>query len=89
MKTLSPAFFARDEHARRRCSPHSTGLAAAIIAGFVLSSRFDANGVAASIALGAWCCAGVLLLARRQRVRPVARSAGPAAAAADRGRARW
>lgn len=60
MKTLSPAFFARDDTATPLLATLA-GLAAAIIAGFVLSSRFNANGVAASIALGAWCCAGVLL----------------------------
>lgn len=60
MKTLSPAFFARDNTATPLYATLA-GLAAAIVAGFILSSRFGANGVAAAIALGAWCCAGALL----------------------------
>ncbi|MBR1216658.1 murein biosynthesis integral membrane protein MurJ [Bradyrhizobium sp. U87765 SZCCT0131] len=60
VKTLSPAFFARDNTAIPLWATLA-GLAAAVIAGLLLGPRFGANGVAVSIALGAWCCAGVLL----------------------------
>ena len=60
VKTFSPAFFARDDTATPLLATLS-GLAATVVAGFVLSPVFGANGVAASIALGAWCCAAVLL----------------------------
>jgi putative peptidoglycan lipid II flippase len=60
VKTLSPAFFARDDTATPLVAALS-GLAATVIVGFALSPRFGANGVAASIAIGAWCCAAILL----------------------------
>jgi putative peptidoglycan lipid II flippase len=60
MKTLSPAFFARDDTATPLLATLA-GLAMTVATGFVLGPLFHANGVAASIALGAWCCAGVLL----------------------------
>ncbi len=60
VKTLSPAFFARNDTATPLTATLA-GLALTIATGFALSSRFNANGVAASIALGAWCCAAVLL----------------------------
>ncbi|MGP8123503.1 MAG: murein biosynthesis integral membrane protein MurJ [Xanthobacteraceae bacterium] len=60
VKTLSPAFFARDDTATPLLATLA-GLAATVVAGFALSPRFGANGVAAAIALGAWCCAAILL----------------------------
>jgi putative peptidoglycan lipid II flippase len=60
MKTLSPAFFARDDTATPLIAT-LIGLAVTVVASFFLSSLFNANGVAAGIALGAWCCAGLLL----------------------------
>jgi putative peptidoglycan lipid II flippase len=60
MKTLSPAFFARNDTVTPLIATLA-GLAVAVITGFVLHSQFDAYGVAAAIALGAWCCAGLLL----------------------------
>jgi putative peptidoglycan lipid II flippase len=60
VKTLSPAFFARDDTATPLLAT-LTGLATAIITGFLFGSRLGADGVAICIALGAWSCAMVLL----------------------------
>jgi putative peptidoglycan lipid II flippase len=60
VKTLSPAFFARDDTATPLVAT-LCGLATTVVAGFALSPEFGASGVAAAIALGAWCSAGVLL----------------------------
>lgn len=60
VKTFSPAFFARDDTMTPLVAT-LCGLTATVVAGFALSPPFGANGVAASIALGAWCCAAVLL----------------------------
>ncbi len=60
VKTLSPAFFARDDTGTPLVAT-LCGLAATVIVGFAVTPQFGANGVAASIAFGAWCCAGVLL----------------------------
>jgi putative peptidoglycan lipid II flippase len=60
VKTFSPAFFARDDTATPLLATLA-GLVITVMAGFALSPRYNASGVAASIALGAWCCAGILL----------------------------
>lgn len=60
VKTLSPAFFARDDTSTPLVAMLA-GLAAAVISGFVLEPRFGANGVAGGIALGAWTAATILL----------------------------
>jgi putative peptidoglycan lipid II flippase len=60
VKTLSPAFFARDDTSTPLVAMLA-GLAAAVLAGFVLAPRFGANGVAGGIALGAWTVAAILL----------------------------
>lgn len=60
VKTLSPAFFARDDTGTPLLAMLA-GLAAAVVAGFILEPRFGANGVAGGIALGAWTVAAILL----------------------------
>lgn len=59
VKVLSPAFFAREDTKTPLIATLS-GLAAAVLSGLVLGQKFGVNGVAASISLGAWCCAAVL-----------------------------
>ena len=59
VKVLSPAFFARDNTMTPLIAT-LCGLAVAILAGLLLGPRFGANGVAASIALAAWCNAIIL-----------------------------
>jgi putative peptidoglycan lipid II flippase len=53
VKALSPAFFARHD-TRTPLLATLTGFAVAIISALVLGRWFGANGIAASIALGAW-----------------------------------
>lgn len=60
VKTLAPAFFARDNTMTPLIATLA-GVAIAVIAGAVLGSRFGANGVAASIALASWFSAALLL----------------------------
>jgi len=60
MTKLSPAFFARDDTATPLVAT-VFGLAVTVVASFLLSAQYGTNGVAAGIALGAWCYAGVLL----------------------------
>lgn len=61
-KTLSPAFFAREDTKTPLVATLS-GLAAAVVAGLLIGRGAGANGVAASIAIGSWVCA-IILLAR-------------------------
>jgi putative peptidoglycan lipid II flippase len=61
VKALSPAFFARDDTTTPLLAT-LVGLAVAVLAALLLQPRFGASGVAASVALAAWCCAGVLAL---------------------------
>lgn len=60
-KTLAPAFFAREDTKTPLVATLS-GLAAAVIAGLIIGRAAGANGVAASIAIGAWTCAIILLV---------------------------
>jgi putative peptidoglycan lipid II flippase len=60
VKTLSPAFFARDDTTTPLLATLK-GLAVAIVAALVLGRLFGAGGIAASIALGAWSSAISLL----------------------------
>ncbi|MGN6284955.1 MAG: murein biosynthesis integral membrane protein MurJ [Afipia sp.] len=60
VKTLAPAFFARDNTMTPLIATLS-GVAVAVVAAMVLGSRFGANGVAASIALASWFSAAILL----------------------------
>jgi putative peptidoglycan lipid II flippase len=62
VKTLAPAFFARD-NTQTPLIATLAGVAVAIVAGMALGSRFGANGVAASIALASWFSAALLLQA--------------------------
>jgi putative peptidoglycan lipid II flippase len=63
-KALSPAFFAR-ENMRAPLLATLTGFAVAIVAALALGRLFGTAGIAAAIALGAWCSALALLLAAR------------------------
>lgn len=60
-KTLSPAFFARDD-TRTPLIATLSGIAFAIIAGLVWGRNAGAAGVALSIAYGAWVCAIILII---------------------------
>lgn len=60
-KTLSPAFFAREDTKTPLVATLS-GLAIAVLAGLLIGRSSGANGVAASIAGGAWGCAIILLV---------------------------
>ena len=60
-KTLSPAFFARDD-TRTPLIATLSGIAAAIVAGLVAGRGGGASGVALSIAFGAWVCAIILIV---------------------------
>jgi putative peptidoglycan lipid II flippase len=62
VKALSPAFFARDD-TRTPLVATLKGLMVAILLALVLGRLFGADGIAASIALGAW--SGALSLIRR------------------------
>jgi putative peptidoglycan lipid II flippase len=62
VKALSPAFFARDD-TRTPLVATLKGFAVAILLALVLGRLFGADGIAASIALGAW--SGALSLIRR------------------------
>jgi putative peptidoglycan lipid II flippase len=62
VKALSPTFFARSD-TRTPLLATLKGLVAAIVLAVVLGRIFGANGIAASIALGAW--SGALALIRR------------------------
>jgi len=59
-KTLSPAFFARED-TRTPLIATLSGLAIAVLAGLLIGRSSGANGVAASIAAGAWGCALILI----------------------------
>ncbi len=60
VKALSPAFFARDDTGTPLLAT-LVGLAVAVLAALLLQSWSGASGIAASIALAAWSCAGVLI----------------------------
>jgi putative peptidoglycan lipid II flippase len=60
LKTLSPAFFARDD-TQTPLWATLQGLVVAILAGLLLGRLYGASGVAAGIALGAWGSALALL----------------------------
>jgi putative peptidoglycan lipid II flippase len=60
VKALSPAFFARDD-TRTPLLATLRGLAVAIVSAVVLGRIFGANGIAASIAAGAWSSAMALV----------------------------
>jgi putative peptidoglycan lipid II flippase len=60
VKTLAPAFFARDNTMTPLVATLA-GVAVAVVAASILGSRFGANGVAASIALASWFSAALLL----------------------------
>lgn len=60
VKTLSPAFFARNDTETPLIAT-LVGLASTVVAGFALKPSFGATGVAGAIVIGAWCCAVVLL----------------------------
>jgi putative peptidoglycan lipid II flippase len=62
VKSLSPAFFARDD-TRTPLLATLSGLAVTIVLAVVLGRLFGASGVAAGIAFGAW--SGALALIRR------------------------
>lgn len=59
MKVLSPAFFSRDD-TKTPLVATLTGLVVAVTCGLLFGRAYGANGVAASISLGAWCCAAIL-----------------------------
>ena len=59
MKVLSPAFFSRDD-TRTPLLATLAGLVVAVTCGLLFGRANGANGVAASISLGAWCCAAIL-----------------------------
>jgi len=61
IKALSPAFFAR-ENTHTPLLATLIGLIVAIGAAWKLGPSSGANGIAASIALAAWSCAGVLTI---------------------------
>jgi len=60
VKALSPAFFARDDTFTPLFAT-LTGFAVTIVLGVVLGHVYGANGIAASIALGAWSSAFTLI----------------------------
>lgn len=60
-KTLAPAFFAREDTKTPLVATLS-GIAAAVLASLLIGRIAGANGVAASIAIGAWVCAIILLM---------------------------
>jgi len=60
VKALSPAFFARDDTFTPLFAT-LTGFAVTIVLGVVLGHIYGANGIAASIALGAWSSAFTLI----------------------------
>jgi putative peptidoglycan lipid II flippase len=60
VKALSPAFFARED-THTPLFATLAGLAVAVLAALLLQPWFGAAGIAASIALAAWSCAGVLI----------------------------
>ncbi len=60
VKALAPAFFARDD-TRTPMLATLAGLAVAVVAAQLLQAPFGAAGIAASIALAASSCAGVLI----------------------------
>lgn len=59
VKVLSPGFFARED-TRTPLYATLSGIAVAVITALLMGRNFGASGVAASISLGAWFCAGVL-----------------------------
>jgi putative peptidoglycan lipid II flippase len=67
VKALSPAFFARNDTMTPLIAT-LVGLGVAIVAALLLDRAFDTAGIAASIALAAWCSAAVLMLRGRARL---------------------
>lgn len=59
VKVLSPAFFARED-TKTPLVATVLGVVVAVICGLVFGHAYGASGVAASISLGAWFCAGIL-----------------------------
>jgi putative peptidoglycan lipid II flippase len=60
VKTLSPAFFARED-TKTPLFATLIGIGIAVIAALAVGRALGAAGVAASISVGAWCCAIALL----------------------------
>jgi putative peptidoglycan lipid II flippase len=60
VKVLAPAFFARED-TRTPLLATLMGIAVAVIAGLLVSHRFGVAGIAASISLGSWTCAAILI----------------------------
>lgn len=59
VKVLAPAFFARED-TKTPLVATVLGVVIAVICGLVFGHAYGASGVAASISLGAWFCAGML-----------------------------
>ena len=83
VKALSPAFFARHD-TRTPLLATLTGFAVAIISALVLGRWFGADGIAASIALGAWSSSLALIRRSAATLRIFDRRGGTPAAAAHR-----
>lgn len=60
VKALSPGFFARED-TRTPLVATMSGVIVAVICGLLLGRSYGASGVAASISLGAWFCAAILM----------------------------
>lgn len=60
VKALSPGFFARED-TRTPLVATISGVIVAVICGLLLGRSYGASGVAASISLGAWFCAAILM----------------------------
>lgn len=60
VKALSPGFFARED-TRTPLAATMSGVIVAVICGLLLGRSYGASGVAASISLGAWFCAAILM----------------------------
>lgn len=60
VKTIAPAFFARD-NTRAPLNAMLGGLALAIVAALALGALFGSSGIAAAVALGAWGSAWLLI----------------------------
>ncbi|AEI01170.1 virulence factor MviN-like protein [Afipia carboxidovorans OM5] len=60
VKVLAPAFFARED-TRTPLLATLAGIALAVSVGLLVSHTFGVAGIAASISLGAWGCAALLL----------------------------
>jgi putative peptidoglycan lipid II flippase len=59
VKVLAPAFFARED-TKTPLMATIFGIATAVVCGMFFGRAYGVSGVAASISLGAWFCAGVL-----------------------------